>query len=210
MTPQELVENADQRRAPPDIIHDIANVISSDGPLAARVLKVANSALFGMSEEIESISRAVTLIGTRQINSLAMAASIIDHFKDIDTGNFNAEVFWRHSLAVGCAAREIAYFINDPNPEQLFLVGILHDLGRLAMLIYASDKMALAINRSRENKESLLDSEHAIFGWDHTTAAKFLLENWKLPSLVIQPVVRHHAPGADRRALSHADEWFRY
>ena len=177
---------------------DIAQVILADGALSARLLKLANSAMFGFPGRIEEVDYAVTLIGTKQVYSLAMATAVIDTFKGVDTGPFHAEAFWEHSLAVACAGHALAKASNHADGESVFLTGVLHDLGRLAMMVEATQDMIVALHRSRKSHEPLSHSESAVFGFDHTMAAKTLLERWKLPAAVVQPVVRHHRPGADR------------
>jgi putative nucleotidyltransferase with HDIG domain len=177
---------------------DIAKVIMSDGPLSARLLKLANSAMFGFPGKIDDVGYAVTLIGTKQVYSLAMATAIIDQFQGVDTGPFHAEAFWEHSLAVACAGHALAKVGGHNDREGVFLTGILHDLGRLAMMVEATEPMIVALHRSRKSNEPLSRSEAAVFNFDHTQAAKMLLERWALPPAVVQPVVRHHRPGADQ------------
>lgn len=219
MTPEELIKNSEEIGSPPDIIHrmqmvinskrssaaDIGKVIQTDGPLAARLLKVANSSLYNVEEPVESIPRAVTMIGTSQIQSLAMAASIIDKFQGICVDFFNTSDFWRHSLAVACTARALAMLAGETNAEQSFLGGVLHDLGRLCMLATASQEMIEAIKQAHIQRKPLFEAEQEQFGWTHCDAAAALMKTWNLPPDLMTTVIGHHDPQRDRgAAILHA------
>jgi len=114
-------------------VTDIGNIISEDQGLTVRMLKLANSPLYGFPSKIETISKAVLIIGTKQIRDLTLATSMLQVFKGIPEDFITMETFWRHSIACGVIARIIAGYRREPNVETFFTAGILHDIGRLIM-----------------------------------------------------------------------------
>jgi HD-like signal output (HDOD) protein len=118
---------------------DIETIVREDAPLSGRLLRLANSAYFGFPGRVDTIARAITLVGTRQLRDLVLATSVIDMFKGVPTAHITMESYWQHSVACGLAARILASLRREPNPEQFFVAGLLHDIGRLIMYIQLSD-----------------------------------------------------------------------
>jgi len=114
---------------------DIAEVIGQDAALTARLLKLVNSPFYNFPSQVDTISMAITIVGTRQLRDLAMAAAIAGRFRHIPEGLVSADVFWQHNLACATAARIIAGKRNLRNSEQLFVAGLLHDIGKLVMYL---------------------------------------------------------------------------
>jgi putative nucleotidyltransferase with HDIG domain len=177
---------------PRSSIADIAKIISEDQGLTARILKLANSPLFGYFSKIETITQAVTIIGVLQVRDLALALSVMDVFAGIPESMVNMEQFWRHSLATGLAARHLATSQREASLERFFVAGILHDVGRLVMYIRIPELSLELLDWCRSTGELLHRAERDRFGFDHAEVGGALLRRWKIPPRVAEPVERHH------------------
>ncbi len=179
---------------PRSSLADIGTIISEDTGLAARLLKIVNSAFYNFPSQIETISRAVTIVGTQQLRDLALATSVIRLFRGIPQDLMDMESFWRHSVACGVAARVMATFRREANVERFFVAGILHDLGRLIICLKKSNLMREALRRAKENDQLLRKAELEVLGYDHTMVGAALIQEWKLPASLEEVVLCHHDP----------------
>lgn len=175
-------------------IADIGKIISEDTGLSSRLLKIANSALYGFPAKIETISRAVTIIGTQQLRDLSLATVVLKLFRGIPRDMMNMESFWRHSIACGIAARILATYRREPNVERYFVAGVLHDVGRLVLCMKMPAEMRLAAERSRTNGELLHLLEAEVLGVDHAVVGGMLMRLWNLPPTLESIVMHHHHP----------------
>ncbi len=174
---------------------DVADVISKDQASASKVLKAANSSIYGFQGRVTNISQAVMFLGFEEIKNLITALSIIDLFASIKTKNaINPINLWKHSIAVGTLARTIGKTAGVKEIENYFLAGILHDLGKLLFYKIIPESYAKVINYSIENKISAREAELKIIGTNHLIAGEILAEKWKLP-LPIRNVIRYHSAG---------------
>lgn len=183
---------------------DIAGIISDDAALSARLLRMVNSALYAFPTKISTISRAVTVVGTKQLRDLAMATSVLDMFKDVPSDQVNMESFWKHNIACGITARVLATLRRDPNAEEYFVSGLLHDIGRLLMFTEAPALAAQAFRQARDTGTLLYKTEREVFGFDHAAVGEILLKQWQLPAQIIAAVGYHHRPSANRDHAIHA------
>lgn len=175
-------------------VRDIESVVHEDAALAGRLLRLANSAFFGFPARVDTISRAITLIGTRQLRDLALATSVMDIFKGLSPEHITMESFWRHSVACGLVSRILATWRREPNPEQFFVAGLLHDIGRLIMYLKLSNDMSHILDTARQSGELLFRCEQAHLGYDHAAVGGELLSRWNLPPHIFMAVAYHHAP----------------
>jgi HD-like signal output (HDOD) protein len=167
--------------------------------LTARLLKIVNSAFYSFPSKIETISRAVTVVGTQQLRDLALATSVMKLFKGVPPDLISMEPFWRHSIACGVAARVLATHKREANIERFFVAGILHDIGRLVLCMKEPDWMRSALGRCHASGELLYKVEDEELGFDHASLGRILLENWKLPASLVETVAYHHNPEAAAR-----------
>ena len=174
--------------------NDIGRVISKDTSLSARLLRIVNSAFYGFPSKIDSISRAVTIVGTRQLSSLASGVTVINMFKDVPSDIVDMKSFWKHSIACGVNARIIASYQGIQNTERLFLSGLLHDIGRLILYTYAPDHATYVLAKAKRTNIMLNRVEYEDLDFDHAKIGGLLLKKWKLPVLIEQAVTYHHSP----------------
>ncbi len=193
----EVVADAQRELADPNCSpQSIESVIERDSALAARVLKLANSAMFGCAFKVDSISLALTYIGLAPLRDLLLASAIARVFRNINPEKVNMSSFWRHSVACGVCARNIGKQLRRPNGEMLFLAGLLHDLGRLLMFQMLPEKMEVAMDATLQHEISCTDSEHEQFKFHHAEVAGNLLQVWKVPAAITEIVRFHHRPSA--------------
>jgi HD-like signal output (HDOD) protein len=172
----------------------IAKVVSTDMSLAAKLIKLVNSPLYGFPQTIDSISRAVALVGAKELSTLALGISAINYFKDIPPELVDMKKFWRHSITCGILAKILAATQIGLSPERFFIAGLLHDVGRLIMfkkLPYASTEAMLF---ARENSIPLVEAERSTMDFCHTDISRPLLEAWKFPEGLSNMINFHHNP----------------
>lgn len=184
--------------------HEIANLISKDTSLSARLLKIVNSAFYSYPSRIDSLAQAVSIVGTNQISMLAVGIDVVAEFKNIPSGYITMDSFWRHSIACGIVARLIAITRNIQNTERLFVAGMLHDIGRLVMYHYTPHYALDILEEVRNAGEPLSRIEEAHPGGSHTEIGGLLLQIWKLPQSLENAVRYHHRPGNCQNGLEPA------
>lgn len=175
-------------------MNEIGKMIGDDVGLTARLLRLVNSAYYNFPSRIDTVSRAVTLVGTQQLHDLVLSTSVVSIFKGIPPDLVNMDSFWRHGVAVGAAARIIAKLRKETNVERYFVGGLLHDIGRLIMYIKRVDLSRSLLNRSQLNHELLYNIEKEVFGFDHGEIGYELVSQWNLPDSLRDIVLNHHQP----------------
>lgn len=181
----------------------VGELIGKDVGLSAKLLKLVNSALFAFPEPVESISRAVSVVGINKLTSLALGVSLIDHFGPVPQNALDMRSFWQHSLACAVLARLLATASGHPEEERAFVGGLLHDIGRLVMLSSQSRLSVLAMAAAWEESAPLYETESRVWGFHHARLGGKLLTVWKFPPGLIQAVERHHDPDDQDSALVH-------
>jgi HD-like signal output (HDOD) protein len=184
--------------------HDIAKVISKDPNLSAKLLKIVNSAFYGYPSRIDTLSRAVNIVGTKQLSTLAIGVNVINLFRNIPSVIVDMKAFWQHSVACGINARIIAGYKNIQNTERLFVAGLLHDIGRLLMYNYIPDMSREMLISARVRKKLLFAVERDFLGIDHSYIGGLLLAKWRLPMSLENTVAHHHDPGKSQNRLESA------
>jgi len=179
---------------PRSSIADITRIISEDQGLTARLLKLANSPLYGHFSKIDSIDMAATIIGTQQLQALALAVSVMEVFTGIPEEIVCMKSFWQHSIACGTVARALATYRREANVERVFAAGILHDVGRVVMCSTIPGVVNETIIAGRAGKSLLFRTEESRLGFTHADVGGGLLMKWLIPVSIAEPVACHHAP----------------
>ncbi|MEJ2659310.1 MAG: HDOD domain-containing protein [Desulfobacteraceae bacterium] len=175
--------------------NDVAQVVNKSPSLAALLLKIVNSAYYGFPSRIDRISRAVTIIGTKEISGLALGICVMRSFNDIPAEVIDMQAFIRHSLACGMVARILGALKNMEQTEQLFVSGLLHDIGKLIVFKYLPEYTHCTMNLAISSGESVFSAEKKVLGMNHTRIARYLLKKWRFPEGLENNVVFHHTPG---------------
>ena len=175
---------------------DIGKVISQDPALTARLLRIANSPAYGLSTQVDTVSRAVTVIGIKRIRNLVLATSTMSAFDKVPNELVTRQNFWRHSLYCGLAAHLLAERRHIKNAETLFIAGLLHDIGELVIFrkLPREAKQALLLSIEGPDELAMHKTERQIIGFDHAEVGAELLRHWHFPELLVECVEFHHAP----------------
>ncbi len=177
---------------------DVVSALRGDQSLTAKILSVANSAAMGAREKVPTLDRAVVLLGFKAIRSIALAVKVFEWLADDEPSrrerSFQRAEFWKHSLAVACAARRLA--CQRPQleiePEEAFVAGLLHDLGKVALDAVFPKAYERAAAQAQETRSDIADCERAILGVDHTVAGRHLAKRWGLPRFLQDVTWLHH------------------
>lgn len=179
---------------PNSTMNDIAQAVSQDPAFTVRLLRVANSPFYGFSSSIDTVSKAVSVIGTSQVRNLALSTAIASSFSGLPNKLVSMDNFWRHSLYCGLAARKLAKLAGKCDAEAVFTAGLLHDIGELVIF----NRMP---ERAKETLLTVLDSadelplyqvEQQILGFDHAQVGGELARQWKLPPMLEDCIALHH------------------
>jgi len=175
-------------------LRDMARLIESDQALASKVLRIANSAQFGHSREVSTVERATLVLGLDLVRSVALSVIVFDLFRTADGREFNLVEFWRHSAACAAASELFARQFGFPHPQEAFVAGLLHDLGKLVFVQWNREEYEKAIVETNGSHTRLLEVEEARFGIGHAQAGKMLMEYWRFPPVLVSAAWLHHQP----------------
>jgi putative nucleotidyltransferase with HDIG domain len=183
----------------------IADAISLDPALAAKVLRLVNSALFSLADPVSTVQHAVRLLGFAEIRNLTMGLKIMETSFGQAQGILDRSKFWEHSLACGVCAKHLATGLPQVDPEEAFLGGLLHDIGKLVLDTYFQEAWSDALERCKAPGRSPLDMERKVVGLPHTTIGRILAQHWKIPQLHQAAIEHHHRIP---RGLAQSEEEF--
>jgi len=178
---------------------DLARIISEDTAMAARLLRIANSAMYNFPAKIDTVSHAITVIGINQLRDLVLACSVIRLFDNLPSTAVSMESFWRHSIGCGIASRVLAGLRREANVERYFVTGLLHDIGRLIMFTELSSEYSLVLAERDKHSELLFKMEQQLLDFDHAKLGGLLLQAWQLPERITEAVACHHAPSKAKK-----------
>lgn len=183
---------------PKSTARDLHEVIKNDPALSVKVLKVVNSAFYGLPGQVASVDRAIILLGLSAVKNIAIAASIAKLFKGKKVSeHFSATDLWRHSVAVAVGARSLAKCSPHPHmPDEIFVAGLIHDIGTLVERQAFPEKFAEVVDRCMDGSEGFLDCEREVIGADHQAFGVALTTKWKFPRHLRAAVGFHHNPEA--------------
>lgn len=201
-----LVSRALELLADPDAsMRDIEKVIEKDQSLVSKLIRVSNSALYGGMQRVESLQQALTRLGAKTSRSLVVAASMQNYFLNINSSvQALGQDLWLHAAECGLAARKIAALIGYGDPEKAFMSGVVHDIGKLVILLTHSDAYRQIMNLRRREPMATVQAESKVLGIDHVTIGVELMEKWKMPASALLCVKYHHhaEKAADDRLLA--------
>lgn len=204
--PAVAVKLLDLSRDPDTELREVVDVIRTDPAISAKILKAANSSFFALRAEVTTIDRAVPLLGTTVVTSMALSFSLVDAAMTSGPMVQHYTDYWRQSVVQAVAAESLAEKAACGPGCEFFLAGLLMDLGRLAMLKSVPREYLPALLAAQAETESLIDVERRMLGFDHVEIGMKLMEQWKLPAPMITAVGTSHAALADLFALPAEEE----
>ncbi len=218
MTLDELLNGVDQLLSLPEAvmranelldsehatIEEIAEVISHDPALSAQLLKLVNSAFYGFPGSVDTVSRAIGLIGTDELRSMIMASSATSIFNAVSPDLIDMNTFWHRSVFCGLVARRLAVISGiSRKGEVQFLTGLLHEVGRLVIFNQLPEKAEMILSKAKQANCPLEDMEEVFLGFSSAAIGAKLLENWRLPTVISTPIRHQCKP---KNALEHQAE----
>lgn len=167
----------------------VGKIMTKDPGMAAKILRLVNSAYYGLPEPVSSLDQAIVILGFKTIRSVALSVSVINMFQQAESG-FNLKAYWTHSSVSACICRLISEKIDDVDPEVSFVIGLLKDIGLMLLLENAPDETKAIIAVAREYQLSLYDASHKVLQTDHAEIGAWLCEHWGLEEDVVH-TIRH-------------------
>jgi len=180
--------------APNTSASEISGVVSVDPNLTARLLRMANSSFYNFSRKIDTVTRAVTVIGINDLYQLVLSISAVKSFNRIPNELVSMEIFWQHSVYTALLARALATRADVLHPERLFVAGLMHDLGSLVMYHQQPASMRDILLIADGDEEVLYQAELEKFNYSHAGVAAHMMKQWQLPVTLIDAIQWHHQP----------------
>ena len=174
---------------------EIGRVVSHDQAIAARLLNVINSSFYGFRQRINTVTRAMTMIGFRGLKELLLALSVLPAMRDDSSGGpFDTRAFWTHAVGVAACARAAAGILRVPDPEAVFTTGLLHDIGKLGEYQFMREEFLAVVETAHAENRPIHEVERERFGFSHVDVGKILATKWQFPENIIEAISMHHAP----------------
>jgi putative nucleotidyltransferase with HDIG domain len=179
-------------------MHDFEEIIRLDPVLVSRLLRLVNSPYFGLVQKVESISKAVVFTGMKQLRNLVAVEALRNMFQGEDE-DFSPQKLWLHSATVAILSEMIAKRVFGMEGDDVFLAGIIHDLGLIVENQIVGEQLRQACQAFRQGKGSLVECEREVIGTDHTEVGALLAGGWNLPDEVLKSIRQHHGAGKESR-----------
>ncbi len=180
---------------PTSSARDLERLVANDQAIAARLLKLANSAFYGLPGKVASLNRAITLLGFNTVRSLVLTIGVVDKFGGPSGGKyFDRGEFWEHSLSVAMVAKLLG--ARDPafSPDEAHLAGLLHDIGKVIMDSFMPTKFQEAMQLVKEQDMNPLDAESSLLGLSHDEVGAIAAGEWRFPEFLREVIAYHHHP----------------
>lgn len=165
--------------------------LARDQALAAKTLRLANSSFYGMQRKVSSISQAISILGFDSVRTIVAAVAVANAFPAVRAGRFDFEVFWRHSIASAICAKAMAKRMRIDS-DQAFVAGLLHDIGRLVLVVHFPKEYEAVLDYRAANQCRLRQAELDVLEVDHAQIGRALAEHWKFPVPIQTAIACHH------------------
>ncbi len=175
-------------------LSDIANLVTIDTALSAKILKVSNSAFYSFAQQISSINQAVSILGINAVRSLVLSFSFLTMKAGKKKGRFDFEQFWKNSLAAAVASKLILERVKGTDTEEIFICGLLQNLGELILARTFPDKYDAMLDKISKEKIEISKAQEETFGTTHSVIGYEVAKNWGFPEVLCLPILHHHDP----------------
>ncbi len=192
--PALVKEILDVHENPEATAKSMAEVIKKDQSLTSRVLRIVNSAYYGFHRKIGNTRDAVVLLGFEEIKNITLAACLMDTFPLEGVGRFQPKEFWLHSIASAYVARALASRVKSLTPENAFVMGLLHDIGKAVLFQHFPDTYSKVLEAADEKGTPLNEIEQQMMKIDHAEVGGIVAESWDLPTPLVRAIRLHHSP----------------
>lgn len=175
----------------------VAHLIGQDQAITARVLRLANSAYFGLARQVTDLQEAVVVLGMRNVRNLIIVASTFPWLtRPLKGYKLGPRQMWTHSFCVGVAAKELAHRTKLADPDVAFTAGLLHNIGKVALSIWLENKVEAMMNLAAREKLTFDQVERKLLGFSHADVGGHLAERWNLPTVFVEAIAFHHSPNS--------------
>ncbi|MFK8066894.1 MAG: HDOD domain-containing protein [Gammaproteobacteria bacterium] len=178
----------------------LGDVILQDPNLTAKLLRIVNSAFYNFPSKIDTVSRAIAIVGSAELYSLVVAVKAVRCFSKIPADLVNIDSFWQHSLYTALIAKDLAKKCKILHPERLFIAGLLHDIGSLIIFNAMPEDSRGILNRVGGDQVALATTETEIYGYSHADVGSELMKIWNLPSALQEATKLHYSPNEAEEA----------
>lgn len=193
--PQFVIETLKKLDDPKSSVSDVASKLSRDEGLVVRVLRLANSAYYGLSRRISSVSEAISFLGFKTVKSIVLAASVYKFMDSSFTGYaLDRGDLWKHSQSVASSVRYLSTRYGKVDPEEAYIAGMVHDIGKIVLNDYVRFGYSIIIRLIEEEQLSFSDAERQVLGFDHAQVGGLIIEQWNLPDVYMYTTSHHHTP----------------
>lgn len=176
---------------------DLSVIITDDQVLTARLLKLVNSSFYAFPRRVSTVTQATVLVGFDAIRNLLITTSVLDLFPARSPKvRREQELLWDHSLGCAIGAKTIGTFLRHEKLEELFVAGLLHDIGKLVEMMFLPAEFSQIAERVRENSGLISAAEQEVLGCTHAEIGRLLAERWNLPVKLAEVIALHHRPAA--------------
>ena len=184
-------------------VNKIENIVENDPAISGKILSVANSAFFGTKYPIKTLDNAIMRIGFNNVKNIALGISIMTVF-DEDRGPrvLDYQRIFNHSVSVGFIAKRLSDELKLSTSDEIFLNGLLHDVGFLVLSRYFADDYKLVVENLNDG-QTLLEAEKNVLDFDHADMGAWLADQWQLPNNINDTIQHHHSPSLAKRSVKH-------
>ena len=181
--------------SPNSTARQVGEIISRDPSLAAKLLRVANSAFYGMARQIASLDFAIVVLGMSKVRDLVLSVSVMKSFRDVpESGALSRARFWEHCASCALIAQHTAARVGLNLGHEAFVCGLVHDIGKIVLDNSFHDRFCESWEIARERNVCMYEAEAEVFGASHAEVGAWLAEKWSFPESVCAVVAHHHAP----------------
>ncbi|MEZ5979252.1 MAG: HDOD domain-containing protein [Planctomycetota bacterium] len=192
-----VVERINRMMLDPEVgLRELGKAIAQDAPIATKVLRIANSAFYGLREKVVSTEHAASVLGLRVLKNLVLQASVISKFEHLSkNGVFDLDAQWKHSIVVGHLCQELTRSSSlgfALAPDEFYSCGLLHDIGKVVLLDNLGADYVESIKRAQKAGRPLFEIEDEDLGFDHSGVGARVAQHWGLPEVLVTAIGRHH------------------
>jgi len=170
---------------------ELTKIVSSDPALVARVLKISNSSFYALPQKVDSIQKALTILGTETLKNIALSFVIVNWMKSSNGESFNYEIFWKRAVTSAVAADLVSAAINQ-RTDDIFITALLQDIGIVILYMCMPEEYLKVFDEKRVTALPVVKVEKKTFGYDHAEMGARILEKWGLPEAIYTPIAFHH------------------
>ncbi|MDR3164516.1 MAG: HDOD domain-containing protein [Synergistaceae bacterium] len=193
--PQFVIETLKKLDDPKSSASDVGEILRKDESLVLRILRLANSAYYGLSRKITVVPEAISYLGFKTVKSIVLAASVYKFMDSSFTGySLDRGEMWRHSQGVAATSRYLCEKVRAGDPEEAYIGGLMHDIGKIVLNDYVRFGYSIILRLVEEDGIPFCDAERQVLGFDHAQVGGLVMEQWNLPDVYSYVTIYHHTP----------------